>query len=298
MKKAGFGVLCLSFFMVMAMDVYAQDPWSNLARLAGTIAKGRKESREKRREEQREEKRLKLLEEYVNQKKIENQNNKEISEALQSAASKKLSSDSHTGINKACACVASIVSLNKEGKIIGTGSGVRLFENAVITNAHVVDGSDGVLIRMNEKMFDADPVFSSNEMDLCLLQSTELSEIPYQKPVLIDPKELRVGDKVFSVGSPKGLELSVADGIVSQVREVRGLPIIQTSAPISHGSSGGGLFDIDGSLVGITTCSVEDEQNLNFALSTDVIGFFLVNYMKKLKSEGKLPPGTEIPTRE
>lgn len=70
---------------------------------------------------------------------------------------------------------------------------------------------------------------------------------------------------------PRGLELSVSDGLVSSVRPYGAFPLIQTNAPISKGSSGGGLFDTDGRLVGITTSSAIDGQNINFALVADLI---------------------------
>lgn len=64
---------------------------------------------------------------------------------------------------------------------------------------------------------------------------------------------LRVGQKVDAIGSPRGLDLTLSDGLVSSLRETPDGPQIQTSAPISPGSSGGGLFTEDGQLVGIVT---------------------------------------------
>jgi len=80
---------------------------------------------------------------------------------------------------------------------------------------------------------------------------------------------LSVGEPVYTIGSPSGLENTLGEGIVSGLRNKKGMKYIQTSAPISPGSSGGGLFDIYGNLVGITTFLLEDAQNLNFALSAD-----------------------------
>ena len=64
--------------------------------------------------------------------------------------------------------------------------------------------------------------------------------------------DLKVGDPVYAVGAPLGLELSLSEGIVAQLRGGPP-PLIQTTAAISPGSSGGGLFDRDGRLVGLTT---------------------------------------------
>jgi tetratricopeptide (TPR) repeat protein len=82
---------------------------------------------------------------------------------------------------------------------------------------------------------------------------------------------LVVGQNVISIGAPQGLELTLADGLISSLRPQAGSAIIQTTAPISHGSSGGGLFDSNGRLIGITTFQMVDGQNLNFALPVDWI---------------------------
>ncbi|MFP5464469.1 MAG: trypsin-like peptidase domain-containing protein, partial [Gammaproteobacteria bacterium] len=73
-------------------------------------------------------------------------------------------------------------------------------------------------------------------------------------------------ERVYSIGSPGGLENTLGEGIISGLRGKR---LIQTSAPISHGSSGGGLFDAAGYLIGITTFNMVDAQNLNFAVSAE-----------------------------
>ena len=78
-----------------------------------------------------------------------------------------------------------------------------------------------------------------------------------------------MGERVYTVGAPQGLELSLAEGIVSSKRTIDGGRFIQTSAPMSSGSSGGGLFDAYGHLVGITTSILKNSQNLNFAIPAE-----------------------------
>ena len=82
-------------------------------------------------------------------------------------------------------------------------------------------------------------------------------------------KMLKVGAKVYAIGAPKGLELTLSDGIVSSLREVEGGHYIQTTAAISPGSSGGGLFDESGALVGLITFYFSEGQNLNFAVPVE-----------------------------
>lgn len=83
--------------------------------------------------------------------------------------------------------------------------------------------------------------------------------------------DLRTGQKVYAIGAPQGLELSLSDGLVSSLRDIPGGTVIQTTAPISPGSSGGGLFDASGRLVGIMTFQHRYGQNLNFAVPADWI---------------------------
>jgi hypothetical protein len=82
---------------------------------------------------------------------------------------------------------------------------------------------------------------------------------------------LAVGERVYAIGSPQGLELSLSEGIVSGLRPARDGKLIQTTAAISHGSSGGGLFDAAGHLIGITTFTIRDSQGLNFAIPAEHI---------------------------
>lgn len=84
---------------------------------------------------------------------------------------------------------------------------------------------------------------------------------------------LEVGEPAYTLGSPVGLELTLSNGIVSGQREEDGRSFVQTTAPISPGSSGGGLFDSRGNLLGITTLALVGRehlnQSLNFAIPAD-----------------------------
>jgi S1-C subfamily serine protease len=83
------------------------------------------------------------------------------------------------------------------------------------------------------------------------------------------------GERVYAIGAPEGLELTFSEGVVSSLRETEGVHIIQTSAPISPGSSGGGLFDAQGNLIGITTFQLKEGQSLNFALPGEWVSALL-----------------------
>jgi hypothetical protein len=81
--------------------------------------------------------------------------------------------------------------------------------------------------------------------------------------------DLRVGAAVYAVGAPQGLELSLSARLVSQLRGAEGGPLIQTTAPVSPGSLGGGLFDEGGNLVGLTNFQLGRGQNVNFAVPAE-----------------------------
>jgi serine protease Do len=72
-----------------------------------------------------------------------------------------------------------------------------------------------------------------------------------------------------TIGNPSGLTSTLSEGIISGLRTQRGVRYVQTSAPISPGSSGGGLFDERGNLLGITSFKIEDAENLNFAIAAE-----------------------------
>jgi S1-C subfamily serine protease len=81
-----------------------------------------------------------------------------------------------------------------------------------------------------------------------------------------DSSAVKTGDHVTALGAPMGLENTLTDGIISAVREAGSFRMFQTSAPISHGSSGGPLFDDYGNVIALAVATVETAENLNFAV--------------------------------
>ena len=154
--------------------------------------------------------------------------------------------------------------------VFGVGSAVAITPRLLVTACHVVTGATGVTIARDNgkrvvkiKMVTHDP---DHSRDLCLLTTDE--PLPAVPAVIAPIDSVKVGEKVYAIGSPLGLELSLTDGLVSALRVAPNekLPDIQTSAPIAPGSSGGGLFDEDGRLVGVTVAIASKEtDNLAFA---------------------------------
>ncbi|MCZ8158842.1 MAG: S1C family serine protease [Rhizobiaceae bacterium] len=133
----------------------------------------------------------------------------------------------------------------------------------LFTNAHVVQDALEVLIKDGGQEFKARVRYLDPDEDLAVLFADTLTLPPLETA---SRSSLQVGDKVFAVGAPQGLERSLSEGIVSGIR---GEKLIQTTAAISPGSSGGGLFDSRGRLVGITTFRLQRSEGLNFAISLD-----------------------------
>lgn len=156
--------------------------------------------------------------------------------------------------------------IDDKGKIHSMGSGVVLPDGNVVTNCHVVKGASRLKVRIGDKEHPATLRYSDWDRDVCSLSIAGLSA---PAVVVGNTKTLKVGAKVYAIGAPKGLELTLSDGIVSSLREVDGGHYIQTTAAISPGSSGGGLFDENGALVGLTTFYLAEGQSLNFAVPVE-----------------------------
>ncbi len=166
----------------------------------------------------------------------------------------------------------SVVRVNAVGaneRPIRIGSGVVTERGGVITNCHVALGGGQLKVVHASGSFDARVSVADEEHDLCKLDVAGLSAPPV--PVG-RASSLAVGQKVYAIGSPQGLDLTLSDGMVSSLRTVKDGSIIQTTAPVSPGSSGGGLFDEFGQLVGIVTFQSASGQNLNFAVPAEWIG--------------------------
>jgi hypothetical protein len=159
--------------------------------------------------------------------------------------------------------------MDDSGRMIAFGSGVVIDRNAVITNCHVVRRGVNINVKLGNAVRSADVQVSDEELDLCRLN---VSGLDAPAVTIGSVKQVRTGQRVYAIGAPQGLDLTISEGIVSSLREVPGGTVIQTTAPISAGSSGGGLFDLSGRLVGIMTFQHRFGQNLNFALPADWIG--------------------------
>ena len=146
------------------------------------------------------------------------------------------------------------------------GSAVAVGAYELLTNCHVVE-TNGIATLARENVRLSARVVSRNvEADRCVLRTeTALTSWVGVRRYA----DVRVGERAFTIGAPLGFELTIAEGIVSSKRTMAPNRLFQTTAPISRGSSGGGLFDAQGNLIGITTFMLKESQNLNFAIAAE-----------------------------
>lgn len=177
--------------------------------------------------------------------------------------------------------------LRRDGASTVLGSGVIIGPDSVITNCHVAMAGDQVEVRERDAVFSATVSTADEVFDLCRLRVSGLKGRP--APVTGAPAT-RVGQRVYAIGSPQGLDLTLSEGLVSALREGPSGTYIQTTAPVSPGSSGGGLFDHQGNLVGIVTFQMRAGQNLNFAIPVEWIDKMSTRRRETEREVAQTPP--------
>ena len=169
----------------------------------------------------------------------------------------------------------------KRGKSLYEGSAVAITPTLALTNCHIVNKRTAIVIGQKKDADVGIVVASDPKTDRCIIETQKLKLHPIRGVRHYD--DLNVGERVYTIGNPSGLEATLGEGLVSGLRNQNGVRYVQTSAPISPGSSGGGLFDEHGNLLGITTFKIEDAENLNFAIAAE-------DYWSKIKAKKERKP--------
>ena len=179
---------------------------------------------------------------------------------------------------------------------LSMGSGFIISDDGyIVTNNHVVDGADSVLVRLSDRReFDAEIIGTDPRSDLALLR-IDAKELPVL--TLAKAGELEVGEWVLAIGSPFGLDYSVSAGIVSAKgrslpteQNENYVPFIQTDVAINPGNSGGPLFNLDGEVVGVNSqifTRSGGSIGLSFAVPVSVVR----NVVAQLKDGGRVTRG-------
>ncbi|MDR3707481.1 MAG: ankyrin repeat domain-containing protein [Capsulimonadaceae bacterium] len=169
--------------------------------------------------------------------------------------------------------VVSITVRDKTGEPVKSGSGFVIAPGWIATNQHVVMGAHEVTVNFSDGRSVSSPGFvvEKTRYDLAIISCDTGTVTPL---VLADSSSVKIGESVVAVGSPEGLNGSISSGIVSGIRTLpeRGnAKVFQTTAPISHGSSGGPLLNAQGQVIGMNSFYFAGGQNLNFAYASGYI---------------------------
>ena len=175
-----------------------------------------------------------------------------------------------------------IVAYGEDGKAIALGSGVVIAKDTVVSNCHVIEKANSASVLYKNKSLAAALHYADSERDLCSFTVKGLSAQPVRMGFT---SQVQVGDAAYAIGAPEGLELTLSGGLISSLRKIPGGVVLQMTTPISPGSSGGGLFDSEGRLIGITSYYMKGGEQLNFALP--------VEWVKNLPQHGKLASVTK-----
>jgi serine protease Do len=173
----------------------------------------------------------------------------------------------------------------------GLGSGFIISEDGYIfTNNHVVDKADKIEVKLaNGKAYNAEIKGRDASTDLALIKITVPAKLPYAH--LGDSDRSRIGEGVFAIGNPLGLDHTVTAGIISAKGRFLGSGpydnFIQTDASVNPGNSGGPLCNMAGEVVGINTAIVAQAQGIGFAIPINMAKEIL----EDLKTSGKITRG-------
>jgi serine protease Do len=174
-----------------------------------------------------------------------------------------------------------------------TGSGVIIDPSGLIlTNSHVVFGRAAIAVTLDDgttlpaELVGADPLF---DIGLIRIPAPKDGTLPAGK--LGDSDRVQVGDEVYAIGNPLGLDQTLTRGIVSAVNRILPSsywsltePLIQTDAAINPGNSGGPLMDRCGNIIGITTAIITEAQSIGFAIPANLIQ----GVIPKLLADGRV----------
>jgi hypothetical protein len=188
---------------------------------------------------------------------------------------------------KAFGSTVLLVMEDASGQPLSLGSGFFVRGGEIASNLHVVEGAvRGYAKLVGQKTkYNIEGVTAVDpQRDLVVLK---ISAADQQTLFLGDSEAVQVGENVYAVGNPQGLEGTFSQGIVSSIREVGSDKLLQITAPISPGSSGGPVLNGKGEVIGLSVATFRGGQNLNFAIPS--------NYLKiLLRTAGSAKPLTQV----
>jgi S1-C subfamily serine protease len=169
------------------------------------------------------------------------------------------------------ASIVVILTADDDAKPIGQGSGFIVSQDRIVTNHHVLEGASSVIVVFADgTSLNAEGIIAdSSTRDLTILSVKTGARSALK---LGDELSVHQGDPVYAIGAPRGLELSITNGIVSGFRRLDEQFLIQSTAPIAPGSSGGPLFNQEGYVIGVTTLLLTDSPGIYFSVGSGDVG--------------------------
>jgi len=174
-----------------------------------------------------------------------------------------------------------LIATIKNNEEISQGSGfIVKDEGVIVTNYHVIEAAYPALIKLKSgDIYEDISVIDYNERKDIAVIKVKAFDLP--TVVLGNSNNVKVGEKVVVIGNPHGFENTIADGLLSQIRDTKlGYRLHQISAPISPGSSGSPVFNSSGEVIGIATLSDIEGQNLNFSVPINYVRGMIDNPIK------------------
>lgn len=199
-----------------------------------------------------------------NQEKKENQNKTGVKEKTEDTIIQKNELNASDIYLKSKDKVALLICYDQNGIPTSQGSGFFISKDSLITNHHVIEGASRVDIKLigQDKMIRGSQIISASEKhDIAIIKTKK--EFNYFTTDSLNNEN--IGSKVYTIGNPRGLEGTISEGIISAKRKEE-YDLIQITAPISPGNSGGPLINENGKVIGISTFTLTNSQNLNFAV--------------------------------
>jgi S1-C subfamily serine protease len=186
---------------------------------------------------------------------------------------------------KAMPSVVRLIMSDSDGRPLSLGTGFVVADGIVATNLHVIAGASQGRAKLVEQQHEypvSGSVGVSEESDLVLLRVAGLKA--YALPLARD-ESVAIGDEVYVIGNPSGLEGTISAGIVSRIREIEQRKVLQITAPISAGSSGGPVLNEKAEVIGVAVATLKDGQNLNFAVPVSNLSLLLSKPAAETPSE-------------
>lgn len=165
-----------------------------------------------------------------------------------------------------------LVLQDSNGQPLSLGSGFLVSKGTIATNLHVVEGATTGYAKLvgKEAKYPIEGLVAVDEKrDLVMLK---VSDSLTNTLSIADSDKVEVGERVFAVGNPQGLEGTFSQGIVSCIRQMGTDTLLQITAPVSPGSSGGPVLNSRGDVIGVSMATFRGGQNLNFAVPSKYIG--------------------------